>query len=61
MNEHCVRAAALREAIVEQVEQYARILHTTRLPGPICQLPPERSDKLQALRRRLVAAREEFA
>ncbi|NWF81691.1 MAG: hypothetical protein HXY37_16860 [Chloroflexi bacterium] len=46
---------------MEQVEHCARMLHAAHLPGPIHQLPPERSDKLQALRRRLVAAREEYA
>ncbi len=61
MNESCVREAALREAIGEQVEHCARMLHAAHLPGPIHQLPPERSDQLQALRRRLVAAREEYA
>lgn len=45
---------------MEQVEHCARILHAAHLLGPIRQLPPERIDELQALRRRLVAAREEY-
>ncbi len=61
MNEHCVTESTLREAIVEQVEHCARILHAAHLLGPIHQLPAERIDELQVLRRRLVAAREEFA
>lgn len=61
MNEYCGSEAALREASMEQVEHCARILHATHLPGSIRQLPPERSNELQALHRRLVAAREEFA
>lgn len=45
--------------LMEQVEHCARILHAAHLLGPIQPLPPERINELKALRRTLVAARQE--